>query len=158
MSMLPEQFGAEATPHAIEFRGRRYHFQPITFGLMEALEVKHFEQAKQRLRAMKDVLDEDTYAKKGLELYDLYDAGEFGFLSARGQKWIKSPGGAACLIKLCLGIDDAELMPLVLQRGEDIKKLMEVVLREAGLSSGGGNSGPGEGRQEAPFRPHERNL
>jgi len=156
--MLPEILGADATPHAIEFRGKHYSFQPITFGLMQEVETLHFSEAKRRLKDMKDVLDEDTYAKKGLELYDLYDAGEFGFLSARGQKWIKSPGGAACLIKLCLGIDDAELMPLVLQRGEDIKKLMEVVLREAGLSSGGGNSGPGEGRQEAPFRPHERNL
>jgi len=154
MSMLPEMLGAESTPHSIELRGRRYHFQPITFGLMEALEVKHFEQAKQRLRAMKDVLDEDTYAKKGLELYELYNAGEFGFLSERGQRWVKSPAGAACLLKLSLQVTDEELMPLVLQRGEEIKQLMELVLSEAGLRAAEGRPAapPGEGVREVPFR------
>ena len=157
--MLPEMFGAEATRHAIEFKGKRYHFKSITFGLMEALEVQHFEQAKQRLKAMKDVLDEDAYNKKAIDLYEQYSAGEFGFLSERGQRWVKSPAGAACLLKLSLDIGDEELMPLILQRGEEIKKLMEVVLREAGLAAdprtrratgdpaepfrpGGGHSGP----------------
>ena len=155
MSLLPELLGAESTPHSLEFRGRRYTFKPITFGLMEELEVRHFEQAKQRLKAMKDVLDEDSYAKKGLELYDLFDAGEFGFLSQRGQRWVKSPAGAACLLKLSLGISDDELMPLILQRGKDIKKLMDMVLYEAGLQdtpAAGGQENP-----SAPFRPDQRN-
>jgi len=155
LSLLPELLGAESTPHSLEFRGRRYHFKPVTFGLMETLEVEHFHQAKERLRAMKDVLDLDTYNKKALDLYEQYSAGEFGFLAERGQRWVKSPAGAACLLKLSLGIGDEELMPLILQRGEEIKRLMEVVLKEAGLSGGPAQTPPGregEPRTEESFR------
>jgi hypothetical protein len=152
MSMLPQLLGGEGTPLSIEFRGKTYTFQPITFGLMEKMEALHLDQAKARLRAMKDVLDEDTYTKKALDLYMRYEAGEFGFLSAAGQQWLKTPSGAACLLKLTLGINDAELFPLIVARGEEIKQLLEVVLREAGLSSKAESSARGgEGRAEAPF-------
>jgi len=156
MSMLPEMLGAESTPHSLEFRGKRYHFKAITFGLMETLEVEHFHQAKQRLRDMRDILDEGAYTRKALDLYEQYSAGEFGFLSEKGQRWVKSPAGATCLLKLCLGISDEELMPLVLSKGEEIKRLMEVVLKEAGLVGGPGRTPPGAegaGEGETPAEP-----
>jgi len=158
MSMLPEMFGAEATPHAIEFPGKKYSFRPITFGLLEQMEVAHFEQAKARLKAMKDVLDEDTYAKKGIDLYEQYNAGEFGFFAERGQKWARSPAGATHLLKLCLGISDEELVPLFLHKGEEIKRLMDMVIYESGLQgagvAGAAEATPGaEGAVGTPFRP-----
>jgi len=152
MSMLPEMLGAEATPHTIEFKGKRYSFKPITVGLLEEMETTHFEQSKKRLKDMRDVLDKDTFVKKGLELYDDYDAGEFGFFSARGQKWARSPAGAMLIMKLALGVGDEELLPLVLSRGQELMQLMQLVLKEAGLS-GGPAKPPGEGAAEEPFRP-----
>jgi len=152
MSMLPEMLGAEATPHAIEFKGKRYSFKPITIGLLEEMETAHFEQSKKRLKDMRDVLDEDTYAKKGLQLYDDYDAGEFGFFSARGQKWAKSPAGAILMMKLALGVGEEELLPLVLNKGPELTQLMNLVLKEAGLSGGPAPPPVGAEGSTTPFR------
>jgi hypothetical protein len=153
--MLPELLGAEATPRGIDFQGKRYTFQPITLGILEQIEVKHFEQAKKRLKDMKDVLDEDTYAKKGLQLYEEYDQGNFGFFAARGQTWIRSPAGAMLLLRLVLGVEEKELIPLVLTKGEELKREMDLVLKEAGLQTAA-TEAPGGGTTEAPFRPDRR--
>src|SRR6516162_8879008 len=156
MSMLPELLGAEATPRGIEFGGKRYDFKPISLGMLEALEVRHFEQAKKRLKDMKDVLDEDTFAKKGLQLYEDYDAGEFGFFAERGRNWVKSPAGAILLLQLVLGVAEKELIPLILARGNELKAEMELLLKEAGLQNPPPDPGdpPEEGpKTTPPFRP-----
>lgn len=163
MSLLPELLGSEATPHAVEWKGKRYSFSPITFGIMAEMETAHFEEAKKRLKAMEGLYSPETLEKKADALYEQYDAGEFGFLSQRGQKWVKSPAGAACLLRLSLGISDEELMPLIIARGDEIKRLMELVLSEAGLQAEkkverGWDGKPLQREEERPEQPFRHDI
>jgi len=153
--MLPELLGTEGTPLGFEYKGKKYTFKPLSIGILEELEVRHFEQAKKRLKDMKDVLDEDTYTKKGLDLYEQYEAGEFGFFSTKGQKWVKKPAGAFLLLKLSLDVSDEELLPLLLAKSAEINQLMQVVLSESGLTGQARQAGQESG--EAPFRFDTRN-
>jgi len=162
--MLPELMGADGTPHGIDWKGERYHFQPLAFALLEKFEVEHFELAKKRLQAMKGLYSAAAFDKKADALYELYDAGDFGFLSAKGQQWAKTPAGAACLVRLSLGISDEELVPLILAKGDEIKRTMDLLLREAGLKlrqqKVAGDSPPQDTAtraQEDSFRPDRGN-
>lgn len=131
MSMLPDLLGAEGPLLSVEHRGKKYELRLITFGMMAEIEVKHFEEAKDRLKKMAALYSPAKMDEKADELYQRYDDGDFGFLSAAGQAWIKKPAGAALLLQLVLGVPEEELIPLLAAKGDEIKQKLDQIVKES---------------------------
>lgn len=125
--------GAEAAPVCVTFRGKNYHFKPLTFEVMQSLEKTLFAEEKDRLKAMEGLYSPEVLEKKADELFQRYDNGEYSFLAARAQKWLKTPTGAAALLKLTLGIGDEELIPLIMDKGAELKAILDKLLTNASV-------------------------
>src|SRR5262252_7978746 len=86
MSLLGENLGGEAARHKIEFRGKTYEFKLPDIGILDQLELDHFERRKQRLQRTRGLLAEQTIERKALELSERYGAGEIDLAQFEKQK------------------------------------------------------------------------
>ena len=131
MSALRQALGAEAAPHKFEHKGQVYLVQPITQEVKTAFSEWQWERACKVAFSMRAGMTPDEYERHLKKLNDDYLAGEYDFESERTAAILKTKAGVLALCALLWGCSQAQMITLAVERGAEVKALLELVMAES---------------------------
>lgn len=130
MSERMDLHGKNAPPHVIEHGGRRYVIpHALDVGDLLAIEQELYQRAIGSLALQKSAMDPEDYRAELKALREKYDAGEFGFEQEGTQAVLKTRKGAMLFLAHVLKASEAELIPLLMDKGDELLSVLESVTK-----------------------------
>jgi hypothetical protein len=147
MSALSEILANEGAPLSFEWRGRTFTLRYLTQRLKAEFEQSLYKRARVKERINKDVegLSDAEYAKNLKRIDDLFEAGEYGFISDRGVAHVKTRAGMLYLSSLICNCGEDELLTILGEMKEEVTSLVDRVLRDSIPRKKEGDQRPNEG-------------
>lgn len=129
MSERAAMVGDAGSPHRIVHNGKTYTVKRVvTEEVMDAVEMKLYDRAKQALYGQRDMMPEATYERKLDELRALFVKGEYAFESDATAMFLKTKPGVLLLLECMMDASTADILVLMAERGVELHGVLKDVL------------------------------
>jgi len=129
MSELSRALGGP--PFKIILKEKTYNVGLITGDIKIAYEKEMYAQAIRAVGMQRQFLPEDDYRGMMKELAAQYGRGEFAMEGEEGRRLFDTPRGLFLITGLVLGVDQAEVLAIMLEDGPQVSAVIEAVIKDS---------------------------
>lgn len=131
MSSLSSGLGNAGSKLSFTHAGKTYEVSYLTQAVKASFESWIVGRALETLSRLRPILPPDEYAEEKTTLFDSIAAGRFGFHGDVCRAAMKTTDGNLAVVGFLFGCGADEMVTLVMERGEEIKALVEVIVQES---------------------------
>ena len=131
MSELSRALGGDGPPFKLNIGGKTYTVGLVTQDVKAAYEKELFRKARESVAALRNDLPAEDYRGMMTDLAAKYEAGAFAMEGERGRAMLATPRGSMLVLSLLLGVDEQEVMRVMLADEAQVMAVFRAVLRES---------------------------
>lgn len=123
--------GNAGEPHRIAHEGKVYTFHLLDQTRRNAVEKRFYQQAREGVYVDREHMSSEEYLKRLDRIREEYESGAYAFFGEKGAKLLQTPKGALLLLCVITGEEEADLLPLLAARKEEVNTLLKTVMEES---------------------------
>lgn len=129
MSELSQSLGGP--PFKVTIGAKTYSAGLVTNEIKIAYEKALYQKAREAVVGLRADLSSDEYIAIMSSLADAQGNGDFAIEGKRGLKALSSPRGSFLVLSLIFGVDETELLNMLLLDEAQVQAVFKAVLRES---------------------------
>lgn len=128
---ISRTLGESAAPITLEHRGKVYHFRLVIEQMASEYERWLEGRARASLLALRDILPPEDFAAEARRYRDDIEAGKYCWGSPLCNETLNKSVGTVKLASLICDCTEAEAMRLLVERGDEVKLIVDQIQRES---------------------------